>query len=386
MDFQLTDKQTMLRKLAYDLAEKAFRPEAARWDEEESFPWDNIRILAQHDLLGVAIPERYGGAGAGILEYILIIEQIARVCANTAVLVLGANSVGGRILNFGTDEQRERYLPPLARGEKIGASAVTEPDAGSDVKSGRTIARPNGEHFVINGRKCFITRGAVAEIFVVTLKVAENGMEPRPGFIIVERGAPGFSIGKVEKTLGLRGNPSTELMFDDCVVPKENLLRKGELKNVLMGLNLARCGNATVSLGLAQGAFEEALKYTRQREQFGKTLSRFQGIQWMLADMLIKIKAARLLIYSAAVNAAKGFPKALDASVAKTVSNEMALEVTNMALQIHGGYGYSREFPLERMMRDARAFSIAGGTVQIQRNIIASQLLKLTAGADLSLI
>jgi alkylation response protein AidB-like acyl-CoA dehydrogenase len=240
------------------------------------------------------------------------------------------------------------------------------------------------EHFVINGRKCFITRGAVADFFVVTLKVVTEGREPNPSFMIVERGAPGFMIGKVEKTLGLRGNPSTELIFEDCLVPKESLLREGDMKNILTGLNIARCGNATVSLGLAQGAFEEALKYSQQRIQFGRALSSIQAIRWMLAEMLIKITAARLLIYNAAVNAAKGFPKAIEASIAKTFSNEMAIEVTNTALQIHGAYGYSCEFPLERMMRDARAFSIAGGTVQIQRNIVASQLLKQAESAGVS--
>lgn len=375
MDFHLTEEQTMLKKMARDLAEKEFRPKAATWDENETFPWDNLRLLAQQHLLGITIPVEYGGGGEGIFEYVLIIEEIARVCANTAVIVLGANSVGGRILHFGSEEQRRKYLPSIASGERIGVSAVTEPDAGSDVKSIKTMARESGSGFIINGRKCFITRGAVGEIFVVTLKVAEEGKEPRAGFIIVERGTPGFTIGKVEKTLGLRGNPSTELIFDDCKVPRENLLKTGELKNVLMGLNIARCGNATVSLGIAQGAFEEALRYSQQRTQFGRELSRFQGLRWMLADMLIKIEAARLLIYRAAVNAAKGFPAPLEASIAKTFSNEMALEVTNLALQIHGGYGYSREFPVERMMRDARGFLIAGGTVQIQRNIIASRLM-----------
>ena len=384
MDFQLSDEQIMLKKMVHDLAEKDFKPKAAKWDEEEKFPWENLKILAQQNLLGVTIPEEYGGGGGGIIDYVLIIEEIARVCANTAVIVLGANSVGGRILHFGTDEQREKYLPPIVKGQRIGVSAVTEPDAGSDVRSIKTTARQNGDCFVINGRKCFITRGAVGEIFVVTLKVAKEGEGPKSGFMIVEKGTPGFIIGKVEKTLGLRGNPSTELIFDDCIVPKQNLLKEGELKNVLMGLNIARCGNSTVSLGIAQGAFEEALKYSQQRVQFGRELARFQGIQWMLADMLIKIEAARLLIYRAAVNAGKGYPSALEASIAKTFSNEMALEVTNMALQVHGGYGYSREFPVERMMRDARGFLIAGGTVQIQRNIIASRLVKTKKEKDSS--
>jgi len=380
VDFHLNEDQIMLRDMVHALAENEFKPKAAKWDEEETFPWENLQTLSQLNLLGATIPEKFGGAGAGIFEYVLIIEQIARVCANTAVIVLGANSVGGRILNFGTEEQHERYLPPIARGEKIGASGVTEPDAGSDVGSNKTIAHQDGDRFIINGRKVFITRGAVAEVFVITLKVVENGKEPRPGYMIVERGTQGFTIGKIEKTLGLRGNPSTELIFEDCAVPKGNLLKAAELKDVLMGLNIARCGNGTVSLGIAQGAFEEAQKYCQQRIQRGKPLMAFQGIRWMMADMLIKIHASRLLLYRAAVNAAKGFPDALEASVAKTFSNEMALDVTNMALQIHGGYGYSREFPLERMMRDARAFLIAGGTVQIQRNIIASQLFKRKPG------
>lgn len=382
MDFQLDEEQIMLKKMVHDLAEKEFKPKAAKWDEQETFPWENVKKLAQQNLLGVTIPVQYGGGGAGIFEYVLIIEEIARVCANTAVIVLGANSVGGRICHFAEEEHRQKYLPPIAKGEKIGCSAITEPDAGSDVKSIKTTARRDGDQYVISGRKCFITRGAVAEIFVVTLKVAEPGKEPKAGYMIVEKGTPGFSIGKVEKTLGLRGNPSTELLFDDCIVPAQNLLKEGEQRKVLMGLNIARCGNATVSLGLAQGAFDEALRYSQQRIQFGRELSRLQGIRWMLADMLIKIEAARLLIYRAAMNAGKGFPLALEASVCKAFSNEMALDVTNMALQIHGGYGYSREFPLERMMRDARGFLIAGGTVQIQRNIIMSQLLKQQRGGS----
>jgi butyryl-CoA dehydrogenase len=373
MDFQFTEEQKMLKKTMRAFAEGQLKPKAAEWDEKEEVPWESIKKAAAQQLFGIIIPTEYGGAGGGIIEIIISLEEIARVCVNTAAYIFSAAGVSQRINYFGSEAQKKKYLPLIASGQKLACHAMTEPEAGSDERNISTTAKLVNDHYVVNGTKCFISRGSVSDIFLLYLKFMETG---KHGYLIVERGMPGFFIGKVEKTIGFRGNPSTELIFNDCKVPKENILEKSDAKGALMALNLSRCCNPAMCLGIAQGAFEAALNYSKVRQQFGREICEFQGIQWMLADMYIKLEAARLLIYRAAVNAAKGYPSALEASIAKTYANEAAFEVVNMALQIHGGYGLSRDFPLERMLRDVRGFSIAGGTTQIQRIIIASQLLE----------
>ena len=371
MDFQFTEEQKMLKKTMRAFAEGQLKPKAAEWDEKEEVPWESIKKAAAQQLFGIIIPTEYGGAGGGIIEIIISLEEIARVCVNTAAYIFSAAGVSQRINYFGSEAQKKKYLPLIASGQKLACHAMTEPEAGSDEGNISTTAKLVNDHYVVNGTKCFISRGSVSDIFLLYLKFLETG---KHGYLIVERGMPGLFIGKVEKTIGFRGNPSTELIFNDCKVPKENILEKSDAKGALMALNLSRCCNPAMCLGIAQGAFEAALNYSKVRQQFGREICEFQGIQWMLADMYIKLEAARLLIYRAAVNAAKGYPSALEASIAKTYANEAAFEVVNIALQIHGGYGLSRDFPLERMLRDVRGFSIAGGTTQIQRIIIASQL------------
>jgi len=373
MDFQFTEEQKMLKKTMRAFAEGQLKPKAAEWDEKEEVPWESIKKAAAQQLFGIIIPTEYGGAGGGIIEIIISLEEIARVCVNTAAYIFSAAGVSQRINYFGSEAQKKKYLPLIASGQKLACHAMTEPEAGSDEGNISTTAKLVNDHYVVNGTKCFISRGSVSDIFLLYLKFLETG---KHGYLIVERGMPGLFIGKVEKTIGFRGNPSTELIFNDCKVPKENILEKSDAKGALMALNLSRCCNPAMCLGIAQGAFEAALNYSKVRQQFGREICEFQGIQWMLADMYIKLEAARLLIYRAAVNAAKGYPSALEASIAKTYANEAAFEVVNIALQIHGGYGLSRDFPLERMLRDVRGFSIAGGTTQIQRIIIASQLLE----------
>lgn len=377
MNFKTEPEHELLRKTVREMAKKHFLPKASYWDEHEEPPLENIPIAAQNQLLGAAIPEEYGGAGLGIVELIIIIEEVARVCANTAAYIFSANAVAQRILMFGSEEQKKKYLPDIASGNRLACHAMTEAEAGSDAANIKTTAVLDEEQgvYVMNGTKCFISRGAVSDIFLINARFSDHGN--KRGMIIVERGTPGFIIGRVEPTMGFRGNPSTELILDNCRVPKENFMEKGDSKASLLSLNLSRCCNAAICLGIAEGAFEEAISYMGQREVFGRLLKEYQGLQWMVADMHIKIEAARLLIYKATFNAADGYPSALEASVAKTFSNEMAQEVTNLALQIHGSYGYSREFPLERRVRDCRGFPVAGGTTQIQRSIIASKLLDI---------
>jgi butyryl-CoA dehydrogenase len=373
MDFQFTEEQKMLRKTIRAFAEGQLKPRAAQWDEKEEVPWESIKRAAAQQLFGIIIPTEYGGSGGGIIELIISLEEIARVCVNTAAYIFSAAGCSQRINYFGSETQKNKYLPLIASGKKLACHAMTEPEAGSDERNIATTAKLVNGYYVVNGTKCFISRGQVSDIFLLYVRFVETG---KNGYLIVEKGMPGFFIGKVEKTIGFRGNPSTELIFNDCKVPKENLLEKSDAKAALKALNLSRCCNPAMCLGIAQGAFEAALNYSKVRQQFGREICEFQGIQWMLADMYIKLEAARLLIYRAAVNAAKGYPSALEASIAKTYANEAAFDVVNIALQIHGGYGLSRDFPIERMLRDVRGFAIAGGTTQIQRIIIASQLLE----------
>lgn len=367
----------MLKKLAHDLAEEKFKPRAKEWDEREEYPREHVKILAEHGLLGITVDEEYGGSGLGALEGILVIEEIARVCPATAFIVFESSVGPVRVItNFGTEEQKRQVLSKVCAGDVSISVAISEPEAGTGMTDMTSSARLEGDHYVLNGRKCFISGAGESELYLVYARMSEKRGAKGIGGILVEKGTPGFSFGKLEKKLGLRGHPQADLIFEDCLVPRENLVvKEGEFPRLMQAFNVERCGNATMALGIAQGAFEEALRYSQERKQFGREICEFQGIQWMLADMAIKVDAARLLIYRAVTNAGKGFPSALEASMAKTYSNEMAIEVTNQALQIFGGYGYTSDFPLERMFRDARAWAIAGGTVQIQRVIIASQLL-----------
>ena len=378
MDFQLNESQRLLKRTVRELSEKEFKPMAAYWDEHEEPPLPNVKKLADAGLIGAIVPEEYGGIGADAMDAVIIIEEVCRCCANTGVISAHQNGAPVRgLVHFGTEDQKRKYLPELVSGNKLLAWAMTEPEAGSDIVSLRTNAVTDGNHFVLNGSKVFCTLGGIAEVFLVLLRfdgvAGKNGI----GAVIVERGTPGFIISKNESSMGMRGAATVTLFFEDCRIPRENLLLPaGNLRKLLQVMDADRAlSGPVIALGVAQGAFEEAVKYARERRQFGRPIADFQGLRWMLADMAIKLEAARLLIYRAATNAALGFPSILESSVAKTFTSETAIEVTNMAIQILGGYGFSREYPVERMFRDARGWSIAGGTVQIQRNAIANEIL-----------
>ena len=378
MDFQLTDEQKMLKKLAHDIAEKEFRPIAKEIEEKaEPLPRKYLKFLAGQGLLGIPFPEKYEGQGLTAFESILVIEEFARVCPPIAMPVFESSVGPVRVIEqFGTEGQKQKYLPPVCRGEILFAVGMTEPEAGTALTDLKTKGVLDKDHYVINGQKRFITGGGDADVYVVYIRLSDAKGARGIGGIIVEKGTSGFTFGKQEELMGLRGIASSDLIFEDCKVTKENLvIKEGEFKKLMTAFDLERCGNATMSLGIAQGALEAAIKYSTERKQFGKEICEFQAVQLMLADMALKVEAARLLIYRAVTNAGEGFPSILESNLAKCFSNEMVRDVTSLALQVHGGYGYSKEYPLERMLRDGWAWGLAGGTSQIQKVNVASQLV-----------
>jgi len=378
MEFELSEEQRLLKDMVHRLADDVFRPRAARWDEDADPPLPNLEVLAENGLTGITIPEEYGGSGGTVLDAVLAIEEISRVCPVTAAMILGNCANSEIILKFGTEEQKRKYLPPIAKGETLVAWGMTEPEAGSAATDLKTKAVPEGDYYILDGTKIFISRAQVSDIFIIFARVGEAPGSKAICSFLVEKGTPGFTVGKAEKFMGFRGAGSCELVFENCKLHKDNVVTPiGQFGNVMRGLNVARVLNSTFCLGIAQGAFDLAKRYSQERRQFGKELCEFQGIQWMLADMAVKVDAIRLLIYRAAVSVSSGSPEGpLHAAIAKTYANEAAFEVANAALQVHGGYGYSRELPLERMVRDVRAFQIAGGSTQILRNLIASLVLQ----------
>ncbi|MFQ5996436.1 MAG: acyl-CoA dehydrogenase family protein [Dehalococcoidales bacterium] len=378
MDFQLNEEQKMLKRMVHDLAEKEFRPKVAEWETQAQFiDEEDIKKLADLGLLGLALPVEYEGQGGTAFGAILAIEELARISPVCAYPVFEAAVGPVRVIEqFGTDEQKRRYIPPVCQGKSLIAVGMTEPEAGSALTDLSTRAVLDGRHFVVNGSKCFVSAGGEADVYVVYVRLSEQKGARGIGALIIEKGTPGFSFGKQEQHMGLRGIPNCELIFEDCQVPKENLLvKEGDFRKLMTAFDLERCGNATMCLGIAQGALEEAMTYAQQRKQWGKDICEFQAIQFMLADMSIKVEAARFLIYRAVVNAETGLPSPLEANLAKCFANEMVREVTGLALQIHGGYGYSKEYPVERMLRDGWGWGIAGGTIEMQKITIASQLL-----------
>jgi alkylation response protein AidB-like acyl-CoA dehydrogenase len=374
--FELTEDQRDLRGLAHQIALENFEPRNLEWEETGRFPWPNIALLARTGLLGIGIPEQFGGGGGSWLEGALVLEQLGRSCYVTAMAALGEIGVQTQaIIGYGTEEQKAKYLPRVAAGELICSIAITEADAGSDVFNIRTTATDDGDDIVINGSKIFCSRADVAGLFVVYVRFsAEPGSRPI-GAVLVEPDTPGFTVDAGSKTLG--GEKIYGLAFDDCRVPRSNILvREDGFKKMLTAFNGQRCLNASISVGIAQGAQDAALAYVKQRHQGGKLLSEHQGIQWMLADNEIEIRAARQLVWGAASRAAGGFPTREDAAVAKVFSNEMALRVTDRVMQIFGGHGWIRDMPAERYLRWARYGPLGGGTPQIQRNGIARELLR----------
>ncbi|MFA5361925.1 MAG: acyl-CoA dehydrogenase family protein [Candidatus Omnitrophota bacterium] len=379
MDYLLTDEQKMIQELARKIADDKIRPVAAKYDATEEYPWEVVKVMAESDLFAIFVPEQYGGTGGGILDLCIATEELSRACGGIAVCYAASALGTFPIILFGSDEQKKKYLPDLAKGKKIAAFAVTEPEAGSDASAIKTTAVKKGDHYVLNGTKHFITNGGEAQTYtVVAMTNKTKGARGASAFII-EKGTPGFTFGKKEEKLGIRTAVTRELVFNDCKIPKENLIAKEGMGFIvtMRTFDMSRPGVAAQALGIAQGAFEAALKYSRERVQFGKPISSFQGIQWMLADMATSIEAARALIYAAARATDAGAKDIAKASaMAKLYASDVAMKVTVDAVQIFGGYGYMKDYPVEKYMRDAKITQIYEGTNQIQRNIIALQLIK----------
>jgi 3-sulfinopropanoyl-CoA desulfinase len=381
VNFELTAGQHALQERARELADSVFRERAARWDSTEEYPWENVKDLVRAGFMGLTIPRAYGGPGGAVLDVVLVVEQVARACGVTArIVVEGSLGTVGALAAYGTEAQKRRYFPWVLEGDKP-AIAVTEPEAGSAATDLLTRADEAPEGFRLTGEKRWITGAGTSRLYLVYCRLANVRGAEGIGGVLVERDTPGFRIGARDRTMGLRGIPEGRLHFEGCHVPRENLLvaPPDGFKKLMQAYNGQRIGAATVALGLAQGAYELAVAYAQERRQFGRPIADFQGIRWKLADMAIKLDAARLLIYRAAARADTGFPDALEAAKAKTLAAEVAQEITNQALQIHGAAGYGRALPLERMVRDARMFAIGGGTVEMMRNLIADRILSTRA-------
>ncbi len=380
MDFDLNDAQRTLR--ARDLAETRIKPRAAEIDDSREYPWDNVEALTEAGFMGMTIPAQFGGRGLGYLDAVLVIEELARVCAVTGRIAVESNlGALAAVMSYGTDAQKRQWADAVLAGDKP-AICITEPEAGSAASEMTTRADRRGNGYVINGGKHWITGGGVSRMHLVFARVFDERGEEEGigGFIAVHDETPGLVIGARERTMGLRGIPETEIRFEDMEVAGDAVVMspRGFAKgfaDLMNAYNSQRIGAATVALGIAQGAFDEALAYTREREQFGRPIYEFQGLQWMLADMSIQIEASRALILRAAASAGDGFPDVRQAAQAKVLAADMAIRVTNDALQLFGAAGYSQSRPLERMVRDARMFAIAGGTAQILRTVVASRLL-----------
>jgi alkylation response protein AidB-like acyl-CoA dehydrogenase len=385
MDYLLTEEQMMIRELCRQIAEEVIKPAAATYDESGEFPWDIVKVLAEADMFGVSIPEEYGGMGGGMLETSIVTEELSWGCAGITLALAGTGLGTYPILLFGDDEQKARYLPPIARGEKLAAFAITEAEAGSDAGRIRTTARKQGDHYVLNGTKQWITNGGEAEVYTVVALTDKSKGARGASCFIVERDTPGLTFGKKENKLGIRASSTREVIFEDAVVPAENLLgREGQGFIVAMKtFDHGRPGVAAQAVGIAQRALDEATSYARVRRQFNRPISSFQGLQFMLADMAIAVEAARALAYSAARmidSGARSFAKV--SAMAKTFASDACVDVTVKAVQVFGGYGYMKEYPVEKLMRDAKITQIYEGSNEIQRNVIASHLLKESAAKE----
>lgn len=382
MDFTLDKQHEMARKLFHDFAENEVKPLAQEIDETEEFPRETVAKMAKLGFLGIPFPKEYGGQGCDELTYSMCVEELAKVCGTTAVIVSAHTSLcADPIWEFGTEAQKQKYLVPLAKGEKLGAFGLTEPGAGTDAQGQQTKAVLDGDQWVLNGSKCFITNGKEADIYIViavTGTVEKHGRKMKEiSAFIVEKGTPGFTFGTKEKKMGIHASSTYELIFTDCRIPKENLLgAKGNgFKIAMHTLDGGRIGIASQALGLAEGALDRTISYVKERKQFGRALSQFQNTQFQLADMATKTKAAQLLVYRAAQ--AKDTQKRFSAesAMAKLAAAEVAMEVTTKAVQLHGGYGYMKEYDVERMMRDAKITEIYEGTSEVQRMVISASLL-----------
>lgn len=378
MAYHLTEEQRMIQAMVRDFAREVLMPTASERDITQEFPGENIRQMGELGLMGMNVPPEYNGAGVDTVSYSVALQEVAYACAATAVIMSVHNSVAcGPVYLFGSDYLKENYLKPLAAGRKLGCFALTEPTAGSDPAGQRSRAVKDGDSYVINGTKMFITSGKNADVVVVTAYTDREKRHRGISAFVVEKGTPGFYVGKEEDKMGLRGSDTAELIFEDCRVPAENLLgQEGDGFIIAMtSLDGGRIGIASQSVGLAQACLDAAVSYARERVQFNKPISQFQGIRWMIADMATQIEAARLLTFNAAAMKDRGESFSAAASMAKVFASEMANKVAYQALQIHGGYGYIKEYPVERFYRDVRVFTIYEGTSEIQRKVIARHII-----------
>lgn len=379
MEFKLNEDQQLMKDMFVEFTEQFVKPIAAELDEQERFPEELIPQLGETGLLGIPVAEEYGGAGADNMSYVLAVEEVSKACASTGVTISAHTSLCcWPIEAFGTEEQKQKYLPDLASGEKLGAFGLTEPGAGSDAAGQRTVAEDKGDHYLLNGSKIFITNGEVADVYVVfAMTNKELGNKGISAFI-VEKGWEGFSFGSHEKKMGIRGSSTCELIFENVKVPKENLLgevNKG-FKIAMATLDGGRIGIAAQALGIAEGALETTIDYVKERKQFGRSIAQQQNTQFVLADLATKVEAAQLLVYKAACAKMTQKVYSVEAAKAKLFAAEVAMEVTTKCVQLHGGYGYIREYDVERMMRDAKITEIYEGTSEVQRMVISADLLK----------
>ena len=383
MDFTLDKQHEMARKLFHDFAEAEVKPLAQEIDETEEFPAENVKKMQKLGFMGIPFPKEYGGQGCDPLTYAMCVEELSKVCGTTGVIVSAHTSLCcDPIATFGTEEQKQKYLVPLCKGEKLGAFGLSEPGAGTDAQGQQTKAVLDGDEWVLNGTKCFITNGKEADVYIiiaVTGTVEKRGRQMKEiSAFIVEKGTPGFTFGTKEKKMGIHASSTYELVFTDCRIPKENLLgAKGQgFKIAMHTLDGGRIGIASQALGIAEGALERTVQYVKERKQFGKPIGAFQNTQFQLADMATKVKAAQLLVYRAAKAKETQKSYGVEAAMAKLYAAEVAMEVTTKAVQLHGGYGYMKEYDVERMMRDAKITEIYEGTSEVQRMVISADLLK----------
>ncbi|HDR7452798.1 acyl-CoA dehydrogenase AcdA [Bacillus cereus] len=379
MYFKLSEEHEMIRKMVRDFAKNEVAPTAAERDEEERFDRELFDQMAELGLTGIPWPEEYGGIGSDYLAYVIAIEELSRVCASTGVTLSAHTSLAGwPIFKFGTEEQKQKFLRPMAEGKKIGAYGLTEPGSGSDAGGMKTIAKRDGDHYILNGSKIFITNGGIADIYVVFALTDPESKQRGTSAFIVESDTPGFSVGKKESKLGIRSSPTTEIMFEDCRIPVENLLgEEGQgFKVAMQTLDGGRNGIAAQAVGIAQGALDASVEYARERHQFGKPIAAQQGIGFKLADMATDVEAARLLTYQAAWLESEGLPYGKESAMSKVFAGDTAMRVTTEAVQVFGGYGYTKDYPVERYMRDAKITQIYEGTQEIQRLVISRMLTK----------
>ncbi|MBF0385944.1 MAG: acyl-CoA dehydrogenase family protein [Candidatus Omnitrophica bacterium] len=381
LDYLLTEEQKMIKDICRQITDEKIRPVAAELDRTEEFPWEPLRVMAQSDLFGVYIEQKYGGMGGGVLELCLATEEFSKGCGGIAVSYAASALGTYPIIIGGSEEMKQKYLPDLASGKKIAAFGITEPAAGSDASAMQTTAKKDGDHYILNGTKHFITNGGEAQIYTIVAMTDRHKGARGASIFLVEKGTPGFTFGKKEDKLGIRASATRELIFQDCKIPKENLVGK-EGAGFLLAMRTfdkSRPGIGAQAVGIAQGALDAAIKYSRERKQFGKSISSFQGIQFMLADMATKVEAARALVYASAREIDAGKGDTMSSSMAKLFASDVAMEVTVDAVQIFGGYGYLKEYPAEKYMRDAKICQIYEGTNQIQRDVIGHALIKEAA-------